>query len=185
MFLFVCVTTGYRVRRLGTILYRTFLYTNIYFYYLHKHRIFFFSYQSYFFDTNILVIKFYKISIAIGIHLNQSKKALFSHSKKNFNITRICCGQYRNYMDKFYRMISFLKLRVSSLCGSTMELRRIFSDGTVTQHPRIVIDGFNLPSLLNNGGFSILANGLFGSGSLGVPSTRAQHPMVELRPTAE
>lgn len=47
----------------------------------------------------------------------------------------------------------------------------------------MVMDGFNFPSLLNNEGFSIFANGLFGSGSLGVPSTRAQHPTVELRPT--
>lgn len=83
-----------------------------------------------------------------------------------------------------YKMISFLKLLVSSLCGNTIEFNKIFSDGTVTQQPRIVIDGFNLPSLLNSDGFSILANGLFGSGSLGVPSTRAQHPMVEPRPTA-
>lgn len=64
-----------------------------------------------------------------------------------------------------------------------MEFNRIFSDGTVTQHPRIVIDGFSLPSQLNNEGFSILANGLFGSGSLGVPSTRAQQPTVDPRPT--
>lgn len=65
-----------------------------------------------------------------------------------------------------------------------MEFNKIFSDGTVTQQPKIVIDGFNFPSLLNNDGFSILANGLFGSGSLGVPSTRAQQPIVEPRPTA-
>lgn len=64
-----------------------------------------------------------------------------------------------------------------------MEFRRIFSDGTVTQQPRIVIDGFSFPSELNNDGFSIFANGLFGSGSLGVPSTRAQLPTVEPRPT--
>lgn len=82
-------------------------------------------------------------------------------------------------------MISFLKLRVSSLCGNTMEFNRIFSDGTVTQQPKMVIDGFNLPSLLNNGGLSILANGLFASGSLGVPSTRAQQPIVEPRPTVQ
>lgn len=49
--------------------------------------------------------------------------------------------------------------------------------------PNIVIDGLSLPSLLNNGGFSILANGLFGSGSLGVPSTRDHLPIVEPRPT--
>lgn len=53
----------------------------------------------------------------------------------------------------------------------------------MTQQPRIVIDGFSLPSELKREGFSILANGLFGSGSLGVPSTRAQHPIVEPRPT--
>lgn len=49
----------------------------------------------------------------------------------------------------------------------------------------MVIDGFSLPSLLNSAGFSILANGLFGSGSLGVPSTRAHEPIIELRPTVE
>lgn len=69
------------------------------------------------------------------------------------------------------------------MCGNTIEFNRIFSDGTVTQHPKMVMDGFSFPSLLNNEGFSILAKGLFGSGSLGVPSTRAQQPMVELRPT--
>lgn len=69
------------------------------------------------------------------------------------------------------------------MCGNTIEFKRIFSDGTVTQHPTIVIEGFNLPSTLNKGGLSILANGLFGSGSLGVPSTRDQLPIVVLRPT--
>lgn len=49
--------------------------------------------------------------------------------------------------------------------------------------PKIVIDGFNLPSLLNKGGFSIFANGLLGSGSDGVPSTRAQRPTREFLPT--
>lgn len=69
------------------------------------------------------------------------------------------------------------------MCGSTIEFNRIFSEGTVTKHPKIVIEGFNFPSLLNNGRFSIFAKGLLGSGSLGVPSTRAQQPIVELRPT--
>lgn len=64
-----------------------------------------------------------------------------------------------------------------------MELSKTFSGATVTKHPKIVIEGFNLPSLLNNDGFSIFAKGLFGSGSLGVPSTRAQLPILELRPT--
>lgn len=43
----------------------------------------------------------------------------------------------------------------------------------------MVIDGFNLPSTLNNEGLSILANGLLGSGSDGVPSTRLHAPIVE------
>lgn len=82
-----------------------------------------------------------------------------------------------------YRIISFLKFLVNSLCGKTIEFNTIFSDGTLTQQPNMVMDGFNLPSLLNSDGFSILANGLLGSGSLGVPSTRAQQPIVELLPT--
>lgn len=44
------------------------------------------------------------------------------------------------------------------------------------------MEGFNFPSELNNGGFSIFANGLFGSGSLGVPSTRAHFPTLEFLP---
>lgn len=44
--------------------------------------------------------------------------------------------------------------------------------------PKIVIEGFNRPSLLNRGGFSILANGLLGSGSEGVPSTRVHLPTL-------
>lgn len=46
----------------------------------------------------------------------------------------------------------------------------------------MVIDGFSFPSLLNSGGFSILANGLFGSGSEGVPSTLAHFPTLEPLP---
>lgn len=34
-------------------------------------------------------------------------------------------------------MISFLKLRESSLCGSTMEFSKIVSDGTETAQPEI------------------------------------------------
>lgn len=64
-----------------------------------------------------------------------------------------------------------------------MEFNKIFSAGTITKHPKIVMDGFNLPSLLKSEGFSILAKGLLGSGSLGVPSTRAHEPIMELRPT--
>lgn len=71
------------------------------------------------------------------------------------------------------------------MCGSTIEFSKIFSDGTTTEHPNMVMDGLSLPSLLNRDGFSILAKGLFGSGSLGVPSTRVQQPMVELRPTTK
>lgn len=47
----------------------------------------------------------------------------------------------------------------------------------------MVMDGFNFPSILNNEGFSIFANGLFGSGSLGVPSIRDQLPTETERPT--
>ena len=49
--------------------------------------------------------------------------------------------------------------------------------------PNIVIEGLSFPSLLKSGGFSILAKGLLGSGSLGVPSTRDHCPIVEPRPT--
>lgn len=52
----------------------------------------------------------------------------------------------------------------------------------MTSLPNIVIDGFSLPSLLNRGGFSIFAKGLFGSGSEGVPSTLVHLPILELRP---
>jgi hypothetical protein len=45
----------------------------------------------------------------------------------------------------------------------------------------IVIDGFSFP-LQNKDWWSILANGLFGSGSEGVPSIRAQHPTDEFHP---
>ena len=42
--------------------------------------------------------------------------------------------------------------------------------------PRIVIEGFSLPSQLKSGGFSILAKGLLGLGSQGVPSTLVHCP---------
>lgn len=48
----------------------------------------------------------------------------------------------------------------------------------------IVIDGFNLP-FVNNDWWSILAKGLFGSGSEGVPSIRAQQPINEFQPIIE
>ena len=44
--------------------------------------------------------------------------------------------------------------------------------------PTIVIEGFNFPSKLNKGLLSIFANGLFGLGSFGVPSTRVQDPIL-------
>lgn len=103
--------------------------------------------------------------------------------ENDHSVTCFWC-QTNNFCDmSFYRMISFVQLRVSSLCGNTIEFSKIFSDGTLTKQPKIVIDGFNFPSLLNKDGFSILANGLFGSGSLGVPSTRAHEPIIEFRPT--
>lgn len=49
--------------------------------------------------------------------------------------------------------------------------------------PNMVIDGFSLPLELNKGRLSIFANGLFGLGSHGVPSTRVQAPILELLPT--
>jgi hypothetical protein len=66
--------------------------------------------------------------------------------------------------------------------GRTIEFKRIVSAGTLTEHPKIVIDGFRRPSLLKSGGFSILAKALFGSGSDGVPSTRAHVPILEFLP---
>ena len=49
--------------------------------------------------------------------------------------------------------------------------------------PKIVIEGFNFPSELNNGRLSIFANGLLGFGSHGVPSSLVQVPTVEFQPT--
>ena len=48
--------------------------------------------------------------------------------------------------------------------------------------PTMVIEGFNLPSWLNNGWLSVLAKGLLGLGSLGVPSTLVQSPTLEFMP---
>ena len=48
--------------------------------------------------------------------------------------------------------------------------------------PKIVIEGFKRPSSLKSGAFSILANGLSGFGSHGVPSTRVQHPISQFEP---
>lgn len=36
----------------------------------------------------------------------------------------------------FYKIISFFMLLDSSLLGSTMEFRRIVSDGTLTEQPK-------------------------------------------------
>lgn len=47
----------------------------------------------------------------------------------------------------------------------------------------MVIDGFNRPSILKSDGLSIFANGLFGSGSEGVPSTLDHAPTSESLPT--
>jgi hypothetical protein len=46
----------------------------------------------------------------------------------------------------------------------------------------MVMEGFNLPSSLKRGAFSILANGLSGLGSQGVPSTRDQQPISLFAP---
>lgn len=40
------------------------------------------------------------------------------------------------------------------------------------------MEGLSLPLILNNGKFSIFANGLLGLGSQGVPSTRAHSPTL-------
>lgn len=82
-------------------------------------------------------------------------------------------------------MISFLKLRDSSLLGRTMELRRMVSEATDTPKPRIVVEGLIFPSLLNNGRFLIRAKGLLGSGSTAVPSTLDHLPIFEFRPMME
>lgn len=47
------------------------------------------------------------------------------------------------------------------------------------------MDGLRRPLLLNNGTFSILAKGLLGFGSQGVPSTRAHAPTVLFQPTIQ
>lgn len=44
------------------------------------------------------------------------------------------------------------------------------------------MDGFRRPSVLKRGAFSILANGLSGLGSQGVPSTLVQQPISVLEP---
>lgn len=85
-------------------------------------------------------------------------------------------------IENIHSIISFLKSLVSCLCGSTIELRRILSAASVTLVPNIDIDGLSLPLILNRGGFSILANGLSGFGSHGVPSTLAHSPTTLPRP---
>lgn len=47
------------------------------------------------------------------------------------------------------------------------------------------MDGFSRPSLLKSGKLSILAKGLSGFGSHGVPSTRAQLPIFTSLPVKE
>lgn len=44
------------------------------------------------------------------------------------------------------------------------------------------MDGFRRPSSLKSGAFSILAKGLSGFGSQGVPSTRVQAPISLFEP---
>lgn len=107
-------------------------------------------------------------------------------------------------------MIWFLKLLLRSLCGRTMELSMMTSDGIFTLQPdetegeavfrwialkniiyswwcpiklpRIVMEGVSFPSL-KSVSLSILAYGSLGFGSLGVPSTLAHLPMVLPQPT--
>lgn len=40
--------------------------------------------------------------------------------------------------EKIYKIISFLKFLVNTLCGNTMEFKRIFSDAKVTLVPEIM-----------------------------------------------
>ena len=47
---------------------------------------------------------------------------------------------------------------------------------TLTSEPRIESEGFRRPSELKSGLLSSLANGMFGFGSIGEPSTRDQTP---------
>ena len=49
--------------------------------------------------------------------------------------------------------------------------------------PMTVMDGLSLPSLSNVSRTSSLANGLFGFGSFGVPSTRVHSPISVSQPT--
>ena len=51
--------------------------------------------------------------------------------------------------------------------------------------PMTVIEGFNLPSLLNKSGMSSLAKGLLGLGSFGVPSIRVHIPILLSQPIIE
>ena len=49
--------------------------------------------------------------------------------------------------------------------------------------PMTVMDGLSLPSVSNVSRTSSLANGLFGFGSFGVPSTRVHSPISVSQPT--
>jgi hypothetical protein len=51
--------------------------------------------------------------------------------------------------------------------------------------PITVMEGLSLPSSVNMEGISSLAKGLLGLGSLGVPSTRVQYPIVLCQPMME
>lgn len=118
-----------------------------------------------------------------------------------------------NDWDWNYSMIWFLKLLLRSLCGRTMELSMITSDGIFTLQPdemerealrshirwitfKYTIYSWwcsiKLPRIvmdgvsfpsLNSVSLSILAYGSLGFGSLGVPSTLAHLPMVLPQPT--
>merc|ERR1712008_292068 len=63
-----------------------------------------------------------------------------------------------------------------------MELSSITSLGTTTLLPNIVMEGLSCPLTLNSELFSILAKGLLGFGSSGVPSTLLQFPTEEFHP---
>lgn len=186
-------------------------------------------------------VRFIYIYIFIHLCIKRIIALRFFFSSFFFKICRMSndFSVSLEYLRNVYKIISFLKFLVNSLCGRTIEFKRIFPEARLTlvpafgkrniyssrwcqmweilklmkQHnydwnygscswkilrligifwetriwglclPRIVMEGFNLPFTLKSGGFSILANGLFGFGSQGVPSTRAHSPTTLLRPT--
>ena len=89
---------------------------------------------------------------------------------------------------KYYQMIKILYLKSFSHIFKTIQctqnLYKILGlngydwlIGALSYRPITVMEGLSLPSALNRDGISSLANGLFGFGSFGVPSTRVYSPI--------